>query len=183
MIWKILGGVVVGVVAIAAGGVAGAAWGDSDESARQEGYSEGQKEAKAEYSMKINKLEKTLAMALDRLIDNKANIDYFNAKFAMVAVAVACTNCDGKISIDKRDEIEQFVNGLSSISLPNHVKERIQRLYEKPLNIRESFALAQKSGLEWSVFDDVVNLMIHTDGITHDNKDAFVQVWKQLRAA
>jgi uncharacterized membrane protein YebE (DUF533 family) len=116
-------------------------------------------------------------MAFNKLRENE---DYFNSIYAMVAVAVACANCEGKISIEERDEIEQFINGLSSIRHPDHVKEKIQSLYEKPLNIREAFDKAKKSNLEISIFDEIINLVMHADG---KNKDAFVQAWTQLRAA
>ena len=166
----------VGVI----GAAAGAAIDESEENARQDGYREGQKDAKAEYSRKMNDLGEKLKMAFNKL---KQNEDYFNAIYAMEAVAVACAYCDGYILVEERDQIEQFITGLSSSKLPDHVKEKVQSLYEKPLNIREAFELAHKANLEMSIFDDIINLVMHADGIIHENEDAFVQAWKELKAA
>jgi uncharacterized membrane protein YebE (DUF533 family) len=171
------GTVAAAVGAGAVGAAAGAALADSEESVRKDGYAEGQKDAKAEYSKYTGELEVKLGKAFNML---KENEDYFNAIYAMVAVGVACASCEGKISSVERDEIEQFINGLSSTKLPDHVKEKIQSLYEKPLNIREAFEIAKNSNLEWSLFDDIINLVIHTD---KRNKDVFVQAWKKLRSA
>lgn len=208
--WKILGGVAVGVGAVAAapftgggsvlgaatllaslsgagtiaaavgagaiGAAAGAAMGNS----KDEGYREGQKDAKAEYDIKSAKLLEKLEKALSMLKENK---EYFNAIYAMEAVAVACANCDGKISIEERDQIELFIKGISSSKLPDTVKKKIQELYDSPLNIKEAHELARRASIEMSIFDDIINLVIHADGVIHENENAFVEVWQQLKAA
>lgn len=150
----------------------------SNKNARKDGYREGQKDAKAEYSKKFDKLHKELEVATNRLKENK---DLFNAKYAMYAVV--CSYCNGKVSLEQRKEIEQFISGLSAIKLPKHINENIQKLYDNPPNIKEAFELAKKSGISMDCYDEIVNLMVNTDWVVHENKDAFLQAWNQLKAA
>lgn len=211
--WKILGGAVLGVGAVAAapftgggsilgaatlasslagagtiaaavgagavGAAIGAGLGDDDD-AREEGYRQGKMEAKAETRQELEGLRATLQTALQKLNESSK---CFNAIYAMEAVAVACANCDGKICAEEREQIEMFISGISHSAYPEMVKARIQELYERPLNIKEAFQLAKNSGVEIEVFDEIVKLVMHADGVVHENEKAFMQAWNNLKAA
>lgn len=211
--WKILGGAVVGVGAIAAApftgggsllgaatlvgslsgagtiaaavaaGTAGAAIGESmgdETSARNDGYREGQKNAKAEYEVKVQSLELRLQTTLSKL---KESSNFFDAVIAMEAVAISAANCDGFICDQERAQIDMFISGLSQSLLPESIKQKILDIYKKPLNIKEAMVLANKSGMDMEVFDDIIALVINADGTVNTNEHAFVQTWSELKAA
>ena len=211
--WKMLGGAALGVGAIAAapftgggsvlaatslaaslagagtiaaavgagavGAAIGANMGDED-SARDAGYREGKNDGKAESVLKQEALEKKLGEAIAKLKDSAA---FFNAIYALEAVGVAAANCDGHVCDAERDQISMFVKGISDSALPKEVKEKVASLYETPVNIKEAFSMAKNSGVDMSVFDDVVALVISADGITHENEKAFMQGWNSLKVA
>jgi hypothetical protein len=211
--WKILGGAVLGVGAVAAapftgggsilgaatlasslagagtiaaavgagavGAAIGASLGDEDE-ARDQGYRQGKMEAKAETLKDIERLTASLNTALGKL---RESTKCFNAIYAMEAVAVACANCDGEICAEEREQIEMFISGISRGTLPESVMVRIREIYEHPLNIKEAFQLAKNAEVEMEVFDSIINLVMHADGVVHQKEQAFVQAWNILKAA
>ncbi|EPO6703955.1 hypothetical protein ACR96V_31670 [Pseudomonas aeruginosa] len=211
--WKVLGGAAVGVGAVAAapftgggsllgaaslagslagagtiaaavgagvaGAVVGANLGD-DESVRQEGYNAGLKEGKAQNATEIDQLKKGLEKALGGL---KGASEHFNAIIAMHAVAVAAANCDGHICESERECIEMFIAGLASSSFPDTVVEKITALYQAPPKLIEAFELAKASSVEMSIYDEIINLVIHADGAVHVQENAFMQAWNTLKVA
>lgn len=159
----------VGAVGAATGGYV---MGDDEEieNARNDGYTEGKKDAKAEFLRKLNELDFT----------------NYNAIFAMYAVAVAYAshaNPNVKISDKAREEIESFINGLSFPYLPNHVKEKIENIYDKPLNIKEAFYNAKNLNIAEDTINMILELVTDSEQIDHKNKNAFMQAWNQLKAA
>lgn len=173
------GTIAAAVGAGAVGAAVGASLGDDDD-ARKEGYRQGKMEAKAETRQELEGLGATLQAALQKL---KESSICFNAIYAMEAVAVACAHCDGEICAEEREEIEMFISGISQSAYPATVKARIRELYENPLNIKEAFQLAKNSGVEIKVFDEIINLVMHADGVVHENEKAFIQAWNNLKAA
>lgn len=211
--WKMLGGAVIGVGAVAAApftgggsilgaatllgslagagtiaaavgaGVAGAAVAasmDDDDQIRSEGFREGEKQAKAEQAETFARFDEKLRTALEKL---KESAHHFNAIVALEAVAIAVASCDGTICEYERAEIGEFINGVSSSTLPVSVKAQINNLYEQPVNLPEAFKMARESGLEMSVFDEVITLVMHADGVIHQQENAFMQAWNQLKTA
>lgn len=181
-----LAGSLAGTATVAAAvgaGVAGAAVGASmgnDDTAHSEGYSKGQKDAKAKYDVKVTQLEERLQQAIVKL---KESGKFFNAIIAMEAVAISVANCDGEICSAEREQIEMFISGLSQEAIPISVKSRIQDIYENPMSIKEAFSLAKESGVEMDVFDEIVQVVINADGVIHSKENAFMQGWNTLRAA
>lgn len=174
-----------GTIAAAVGaGVAGAAVaaniGDDDDEIRTEGIREGRKQAKAEQSEEISQLYNKLEIALKKL---KESALHFDAILAMEAVAVAVANCDGVICDQEKAEIELFIAGVSRSTLPKSVKARIKSLYEQPVSLAEAFAMARNSGLEMDVFEEIIALVMHADGVIHSQERAFFQAWHKLKTA
>lgn len=171
-----------GTVAAAVGaGAVGAAVGASMAGGDyKKGVGDGRKAAKAEASVDISALKIKLSRAIEALKDAES---HFDAIVAMEAVAVACANCDGEICAKEKEQIELFIAGVSRSSLPDRIKNRTRELYEKPLNISEAFILADKTGIEMQIFDEIVNLVIEADDIFHEQEQVFLQAWRTLRAA
>lgn len=173
-----------GTVATAVGvGLAGAAVGaslDGDTKARKAAVEEGRKIGKAEHLAELKKLQQGLKDALESL---KKTEGYFRTVIALHAVAAATACCDGNISTEERETIEQFIAGISSISLPDDVVKRIDSLYERPIPIKNTFDLAKSSGLDMALFDEVISLVVHADASVHPQEATFIQAWNQLKSA
>lgn len=170
-----------GTVAAAVGaGAAGAAIasniGDDVDSIKEEGRQEG----KAEHQKEIEALYGKLNESLSKL-DSAAQ--HYDAIYAMEAVAVAVAYCDGEICEKEREDIQQFINGTSGSALPDSVKRTVEDIYKNPPNIKESFKMANESGVDMDVFEDIINIVMHADGKVHQHEHAFIQAWNELKSA
>lgn len=167
----------------AVGGAVGAAVANNEEeekeSIKKQAKAEGKAEGKAEASIEIDKLQENLSNALKKL---KENDKLFSAIIAMEAVGVACAACDGHFSENEKEEIGEFVKGMMEQSIPEHVKEKIQKVYNNPPTLKEAFELAKKSGLALEEYEDLIKYVIEIDGATPE-EEAFLHGWHQLRAA
>ncbi|WP_318452984.1 tellurite resistance TerB family protein [Photobacterium leiognathi] len=167
------GAAIAGGVGAAAGGVA-AAMDDSEEEAERRG----ERRANAEHELKYNKLTTAFEDAKNRLDETK---NYFDLLIAMEAVGLACANCDGEISSEERQEIDEFIAGVSSSELPSHVKRKIEDMANNPPNVNTAFALAQKVGLNsFELYNEIIEVVMHADGRVHENEKAFQQAWNTL---
>jgi len=179
-----LAGSLTGAGALAAAGVAGVAGGvianKVESTARNEGYRQGLIDAKAQQQIELEHLQKSLEAALNCL---KGAAEHYNAIIAMHAVAVATANCDGVICDNERANIELFIAGVSTSSIPADVTAKLQSIYDTPLSIRDVWELAKKSGVAISIFDEIIQVVIHADGVQHPQEDVFMQAWNTLKSA
>ncbi len=211
--WKILGGVAIGVGAVAAapftgggsilgaatlaGSLAGAGTIAAAVGAGVVGAAVGaamnddddiREEGRREGEMKA---EAEYFQEIERLRESlksamqrvKASGDYYNALVAMMAVAVAAANADGFIHPDEKEEIEMFLTGRATEFLPEDVLSKLHGLYENPVNIREAFQMAKNSKLDTGIFDEIINITVYADGVVHEDEKAFVQAWNELKVA
>ncbi|MGL0820946.1 hypothetical protein [Vibrio vulnificus] len=210
--WKVLGGVAVGVGAVAAApftgggsifgavtlagslagagtvaaaigaGAVGAAVGaamDSDDDIKKKAYRDGKADGIAENAAKLQQLENKLKQAVAKLKDSA---DYYDTIYAMEAVALAVAHCDGSFCDDERKQIDEFIAGVASSSLPNEIKQKLTDMYESPLNIREAFELVKRANLDLELVDEIIDVVIHADDHVHENESAFIQAWNELKA-
>jgi len=63
------------------------------------------------------------------------------------------------------------------------VLERIESLYREPPTVSEAYALAQDSGVDIAIFDEIINLVVHADSTVHPQEAAFMQAWNELKSA
>lgn len=211
--WKVLGGAAIGVGAVAAApftgggsllggatllgslagagtvaaavgaGVAGAVVAanlDSDEEAHKAGLEAGRQQAKAEHLAEIIKLNQKLEEAMRSL---KLAGKHFNAIIALNAVALATANSKGEISTEDREGIEQFIAGVAADAIPDSVKAKIESLYQEPPAVREAFIIAKESGMDMSIFDEIINMVVLSKVSVHPLEAAFMQAWNSLKAA
>ncbi|QHF03890.1 hypothetical protein N015_16310 [Pseudomonas asturiensis] len=211
--WAVAGGAVVGVAAVAAvpftgggsllgaatlagslasggavaaavgAGVAGAVIGvhlGDESAARERGFQKGYETGKAENAVVVQELRGKLEQVFTLLTDAGR---FFDSVVAMHAVAISAANCDGVICDEEKESIELFISGLSAAEMPGSVIADIKSLYEKPPTLPEAFALAKESGIGMSVFDDIINLVVRSDGTVDSQEDAFMQAWNQSKTA
>lgn len=171
-------GTVATVGAVAGGAIANKL--GSESKVRDEAYRKGTMDAKAQHQVELDHLQTSLEAALNGL---KGAANHYNAIIAMHAVAVATANCDGVICDKERANIELFIAGVSTGAIPADVTNTLQSLYDTPPSIQDAWALAKSSGVEISVFDEIIQIVIHADEIVHPQEDAFMQAWNMLKFA
>jgi hypothetical protein len=211
-VWRILGGAAIGVGAVAAApftgggsilgaatllgslagagtiaaavgvGAAGALVGASigDGESDEDAYMRGLMDGKADIYIKLQALKAKINSKLEELDDIYEGYD---AILAMEAVAIACANCDGEICAAEQEHIEMFIHGVSKSAIPDSIKERINDIHERPLSLRQAFHMAKNTGIEFDVFDQIVDVVIHADDIVHEKETAFLESWNALKAA
>lgn len=161
------------------GGITGAVIADTEEEEKKAIHDKGKSEGMAIAQQRIAALEKKLSSALQQL---KSTDELFNAIIALEAVGVACAACDDDFSDAEKEEIGEFVRGMMAQTIPERVKAKIQDIYDNPPTVQEAFTLAENSGLEMAMFEEVIQFVMEIDGIKPEEK-VFVRAWSQLEAA
>lgn len=107
---------------------------------------------------------------------------FFKLIVAMHAVGIACANCDGEIHPLERADIEAFAAGVCSSKLPERYKEAILKNNANIPNINTAFALAKAAAPDnMNLFDDLIQVVIRSDKTIHPKEKIFVSAWTQLK--
>lgn len=199
-VWKVLGGAAAGVATIVAlpiagpigvvtamgalaagsvGAAAGALAGSIDDS-EERAEKRGEARAKAESDRRTQKFVEALKKAEEKI--NSAQ-EYHNLLIAMTALAMSCANCDGEIHNEEQLEIMEFITGVGGSGLPVDVQERLNKLAYNPPSLTDACVLIKKLPNigSYDVFDDIVDLTIHADGIVHQNEIEFLREWNNVK--
>jgi tellurite resistance protein len=161
-------------VAVGAAGAIGAASGNGKKAAYQRGVAEG---TKAGELVAQKKYEAKIAALTKRLQDYQ-NFD--KKLVALYAIGLAVANADGEICEEERDELNQFVAGCMAGQLPAKVVERIAKLTEKPPTLAQALGYAKRATLPKRDIDDVIDVMIHADGVVNTHEESFIARWKTM---
>ena len=196
--WTVLGGVATGVAVVvalpvagpigaitavgaavagtvgAAGGAAISALDESEEQAEKRG----EERATAKHYAKMEDLRRKFQEMKDAADGWR---HFGNNLVALTAVGIACANCDGEIHPDERTDIDEFIAGISHSELPIEVKEKIGRLWQTPPNLRTAFQIAEKYNVDFSLLDDIIDMVMHADGRVHAKEKAFMNAWDEMR--
>lgn len=194
-VWKLMGGAaVVSVVApagaamaaVAATGMlaANAAMSLKDAvvtTIEARGERRGEASATAKHAVAFAKLKNAFEAQVAKY---KEQDRYFELMLAMHAVGMACAACDGIVTDEERQDIEEFIGGTSLMKAPSKVREKLDELSRNPPSLATAFALAGKFDAETLVlFDDIIELVIQADGHVDPAEERFCLQWRGLRAA
>lgn len=203
--WKVLGGAAAGVAGVVAlpvfggvgavtavgaavgsavGGLAGVAASyadDSEKKAEKRGESRGRAAATAAYQAKVTKLEAALREAISK---RKSDKGFFDLIVGLYAVGMACAACDGTVAEVERRDIEEFIGGIAVAKMPPNVRKKLEMITNNPPNVETAFATVQELGLDdWALFDEVIDMVIKSDGRTRREEITFRSQWKKLKIA
>lgn len=146
-----------------------------------EAESRGEAKAKALYLERENKFESALEKATSRITDNDS---YFRMLIAMQAVAQACAACDGQVSRDEQEQIDELLLGMGAKWLPPQVRGALDAQIDQPPSLKEAFAIAQGIGADaQDLFQEIIRFVIHLDDEITDAETRFLTNWVQLRAS
>ncbi|UZE32113.1 hypothetical protein LOY69_15235 [Pseudomonas sp. B21-059] len=147
----------------------------------KEAESRGEAKVKALYLERENRFESALEKATSRIKDNDS---YFQMLIAMQAVAQACATCDGQVSRDEQEQIDELLLGMGAKWLPPQVRSALDAQIAQPPSLKEAFAIAQEVGSDaQDLFQEIIRFVIHLDDEVTDAETRFLSSWVQLRAS
>ncbi len=128
----------------------------------------------------IDALKKELSTAFDNL---SSMDEYWDAIVAIEAVAVSSASSDKDFSDAERKTIKEFVQKINpNKEVPSEVQEKIEALYANPLPLNKAFLLAKETKVEMSVFEDILEVVMHTDGVKFEEK-VVLHAWHAFKEA
>ena len=128
----------------------------------------------------IDALKKELSTAFDNL---SSMDEYWDAIVAIEAVAVSSASSDKDFSDAERKTIKDFVQKINqNKEVPSEVQEKIEALYANPLPLNKAFLLAKETKVEMSVFEDILEVVMHTDGVKFEEK-VVLHAWHAFKEA
>ena len=128
----------------------------------------------------IDALKKELSTAFDNL---SSMDEYWDAIVAIEAVAISSASSDKDFSDAERKTIKEFVQKINpNKEVPSEVQEKIEAFYANPLPLNEAFLLAKETKVEMSVFEDILEVVMHTDGVKFEEK-VVLHAWHAFKEA
>jgi len=126
----------------------------------------------------IDALKQELSTAFDKL---SSMDEYWDAIVAIEAVATSMASSDKDFSDAERKEIKQFIQKLNpNKEMPSSVKEKIDEIYANPLPLNQAFLLAKDTKIEMSVYEDIIETVMHTDGVKFEEK-VVLNAWHDFK--
>lgn len=152
----IAGAVGAGVV----GGAVGSAISDKEEKEKAE-----QKREVAELSKNADKFE-TIASEHE---------EHTNLILALSALGISMANADGHISEEEREELNEFVGGITSAKYPTHIVEQIDGFVSDPPSFNTALSHLEKVGAtEYPEIKNLLVMVMEADGDTAIEEKAFL---------
>lgn len=170
-----------------AGGLAGAAGAAmiAGAAARRKGKEEGREEGRQDEREKSaatvaklqSKFAEQIATISERFKSHKEFEEFVVATFAM---CLALAKCDGEIHQDERNDIFEFVGGISHGAYPDSMKEAVARLNASPPSFASALELVKKlEESQWDSVDTALRLVVESDGVVHENEETFLVAWER----
>ncbi len=184
-VFKVLGG----VAAFAIGGpivgtayVAGmSAHEGMTKKAQQSGYDKGYAEARAEDTLKMQRMEEMVREAQEALNNQKAFETYV---ISMYAVALSAAHCNNRFDDDQKEYIEEFLVGRTKAGIHGDLLKSIGELYYNPPSFNTAMEYVKKVDRKlWCIYDEIIDEIINVDGYVDSEEGAFQDAWNIFKAA
>lgn len=170
-----LAGSLAGAGAVAAG-TAAVAGGTGAFLAKKENENNEEKDTKlAALNQKAQKVEEGLVQLKEKFHGDK---EYFNYIIGISAIGMAMAYADGEISGDEKAEMEEFIGGIASSYLPDHIKQAINHLYTQKPDFQTAMTYLQKiDPVHYSDIRNLLELIMLADNIEHNKEKEFLQAF------
>jgi len=124
----------------------------------------------------------TLKKELSTAFDNLSSMDeYWDAIVAIEAVATSMASSDKDFSDAERKEIKLFIQKINpNKDIPSAIKEKIDAIYANPLPLNKAFLLAKETKIEMSVYEEIIETVMHTDGVKFEEK-VVLNAWHDFK--
>ena len=153
----------------------------SRENSFKEGRADGKSKAAAEYALRLERMNLELSKRFKVAIREREQ--FFDVVLAMCAVGAAAANCEGSIKSEAREIIEQFVAGVSGPHLPSGIRSEVDRIFDDPPNLQAAFSSAKKVSVPLELCEEIVALLMNSDGLEETQGRTFLTAWQRLASA
>jgi len=172
------GGVAVAVAAVGAG--AGAAISNlQNEKIKTSEYRKGREETTSEYAVKVSELKNLLENAAKAYTD-QARLNEFI--IGLVAIGFALAGCDGTVSNEERDCVEEYVIGMSKTALPAGIRDHLEKLKNAPPDFNAAILYIKKFDQKiWLPVDGLLEIISEADGEMNQNEKDFLSKWMNYK--
>jgi hypothetical protein len=168
----LLGAVIAGSGCGIAGAIVGISVGDGDDDKERADQTE---RTVAEMIAKAEKSRENMER-VKRRAEEVAK--FYDLVVTFYAVGFSVANCDGEIHSDERRDIDESIAALLAENFPETFTRAITALYNNPPVISQVIDYVQPLADEhWDKFEDIIEVVIHSDGIVHPNELAFMEAW------
>ena len=166
-------GVATAAAGVAIGGGAGAAMSNAVMTKKEDAaYRDGVEKGKAESAVKIAELSETIVRAA-KVYAGQARLNQFVVCLATIGFSVAA--CDGPISAEERDCVEEYVIGISKIMLPQGIRDRLNEISDVPPSFEEAILHVQKFDRDiWLPIDGLLDVVSEADGDVNTSEQEFL---------
>jgi len=123
-----------------------------------------------------------LKQELSEAFDNLTSMDeYWEAMIAIETVATSCASSDKDFSEAEREAIKMFIAKINpNKEIPSSVQAKIDEVYANPLPLNQAFLLAKETKVEMSVFEEIIEVVMHTDGVTFEER-VVLNAWHDFK--
>lgn len=173
-----------GTIAVAVGaGAAGAAAGAYMSDCEKEEQEERERKArevgkKAGEAIAAEKYEKMMKELVARF---SAYVDFEKKLVGLFAVGIAVANADGVISEEEKADLDQLVSGISSSSLPPHIKATITKLRNNPPSFELAMSKAKSYDCSAEDIEAIINVIANSDSIITPDEEIFMSRWSEYK--
>lgn len=144
------------------------------------GVAAGERRAKAAYEEKLQRFKQAME---SRTADSKS---YFDTVLAVITVGYAhAASCDGKVTMTKRTEVDEFVVGQSLSKLPPQLRLKLDEIASNPPDVQTAYAAVMKIAPDsMEICDMLIALLdMNPNASPATHTPGFTNVWNQLKAA
>jgi hypothetical protein len=174
------GGVAAG--AAFAGASAGAAISNAQTKTKERiAFAEGVEKEKAESVVKLQRLSNMMAHAAE-VYAAQARLNEFIVSLAAVGFAMAA--CDGPVSEEEKDCVEEYVIGMSKIALPQSIRDRLSQIISAPPDFERAILYVQNFDRDiWLSVDGLLEVIGEADGPINQSEQNFISSWERFKVA
>ncbi|EGY00015.1 hypothetical protein AZA_31036 [Nitrospirillum viridazoti Y2] len=143
-------------------------------------FRSGMEKGTAEAAVKIEELSRVVARAVQKLAERRQLDDFMGG---LAAVGFAMAACDGPVTDEEREIIEEFVCGVSKLALPPDLRQRFQAMAASPPTADVALTHITSFGQEiWGAVDGLLEVLSAVDGPLNDEQQRFRAQWNGYKA-
>ncbi len=147
---------------------------------KEEAEKKAYEKAKAEMELKIQNLYNSIETFRDKIYEYQKLQDYSMAVFA---IGFSVANCDGEMTNDEIEGVNEFVAGKVFNQYPKNLQNAILDMKKNPPTFNETMQYIKKIPRDiWDVFDEVIELTMLLDGVIKEEEKAYLTAWKKFKS-
>lgn len=102
----------------------------------------------------------------------------------LFAIGASVAACDGSFDIEEENSLKEFVAGASKAALPPGILSAIKELTERPPAFEAAMVYVEKlDQKDWPIIDDMLAIVVEADGVLAEEERKFLKQWAEYKAS